>query len=50
MTLILRPVGRGNWRAQTFTVDERHVPPMLVRVGERFVLGGVEFRISRVLP
>jgi hypothetical protein len=50
MTLIVRPVGRGNWRPQNFTVDERHVPPMLVQVGQRFELGGVMFRISRVLP
>lgn len=50
MTLILRPVGRGNWRPQTFTVDEHHVPPMFVRVGQRFELGGVVFRIAKVLP
>jgi hypothetical protein len=50
VTLIIRPVGRGNWRAQAFTVDERHVPPMFVQVGQRFDLGGVTFRISKVLP
>lgn len=50
MTLHLRPVGRGNWHQVVWQIDSAHVPPMTVGVGDRFELGGVVFRVVRVLP
>lgn len=50
MTLILRPVGRGNWTATTLRLEGHHHLPLLVKVGTRLDLGGVTFRICEVLP
>ena len=50
MTLILRPIGRGNWRPVPWLLDEARLPPMLIKVGDRFTLGGLEWRVSKVLP
>jgi len=51
MTLILRPIGRGNWRPLTVAVDGAWLPPpMYFAVGQRIELGGCLFRISRILP
>lgn len=49
MTLILRPIGRGNWRPTRMHIDGGHALPLLFRVGQRLSLGGVEFRISEVM-
>lgn len=49
MTLILRPIGRGNWRPTRMQIDGGHALPLLFRVGQRLSLGGVEFRISEVV-
>lgn len=50
MTLICRPKGRGNWSPVTVQVDSQRAAPLLVRVGQVFTLGGIVFRISKVLP
>jgi hypothetical protein len=51
MTLVCKPRGRGNWRTVTLAIDGSHVLlPMLVRAGQTFSLGGVVFRICRVMP
>lgn len=50
MTLHLRPIGKGNWAAIVWRIDSAHVPPMTVLPGARFELGGVVFRVVRVLP
>lgn len=50
MMLILRPVGRGNWRTAQFHVTGDRAQPLLVKVGERFELAGVTWRVVRVLP
>lgn len=50
MTLTLKPIGRGNWRAMSVAIDERRVPRLLVAIGQRFTLGGITFRISRIDP
>jgi hypothetical protein len=50
MTLILRPPGRGNWAALTITVNGKRAAPMLIRAGQRMMLGGMVFRIAKVLP
>lgn len=48
MTIYFRPVGRGNWAETALPVNCRHLPPLAVRVGERFTLGGVVFRVTRI--
>ncbi len=50
MTVVCKPVGPGNWTPLRLTYTGRRTAPMLVRVGERFTLGGVAWRICRVLP
>ena len=52
MTLILRPVGRGNWTPITMRVTGKpHLPPpMYFEVGQRIELGGMVFRVAEVLP
>lgn len=46
--LILKPIGRGNWKPVTLVVDGRHAALLTVRVGDRLVLGGVTFRVCGV--
>lgn len=48
--LILKPKGRGNWRALRVTIDGVHLSPLLVRVGQLVPLGGVVFRVCEVRP
>lgn len=48
MTLVCRPVGRGNWKESTFQIAVRHGAPMLVAPGARFALAGVIWRVVRV--
>ena len=50
MTLILRPPGRGNWTPLHVSIEGKRAAPLLVRVGQLLPLGGVLFRISKVLP
>ena len=54
MTLILRRVGRGNWSPVRLQYDAAHqaqMPtPVQARVGARFELAGVVYRVSKVLP
>lgn len=48
--LVLKPRGRGNWHALTLAVEGAHLPWLTVRVGDFVPLGGVVFRVCRVLP
>ena len=50
MTVILRPAGRGNWKPCTLHIEGDRIGPLLVRVGMRLQIAGVEFRISEVRP
>lgn len=52
MTLILRPPGRGNWRIVTLVVtgDPHLPPPMYFARGQRIELGGMVFRVAKVMP
>ena len=50
MTLEVKPKGRGNWAVLTLKIEGRHLPPLLVRVGQTLMLGGVEFKIVGVFP
>lgn len=53
MTLVLRRIGRGRWSPMTLTYDHKRqgqLPaPVEARVGARFELGGVVYRVSRVV-
>ena len=46
--LILRPVGKGNWKPITMTIDGARAAPLLVRVGDKVPVGGIVFRVVRV--
>lgn len=50
MTLHLRPVGRGRWRLAVFTLISDRAAPFTVKVGDRFPLGGITWRVVAVLP
>lgn len=51
MTLILRPVGRGNWGTLVLKVSGRRAPPPLYfQRGQRIPLGDNVFRIVEVRP
>lgn len=53
MTVLLRPPGRGNWAPLTLRLGPpgKHGPlPLEVQVGQRWVLDGKVFRVSKVLP
>lgn len=49
MTLILRPIGRGNWATTRVQLEGGHALPLLFRVGQRLPLGRVVFRICEVI-
>lgn len=48
MTLILRPIGRGNWRITRVTIDSKHCAPFFFQVGQELRMGLVTFRICEV--
>ena len=52
MILILRPPGRGNWKAVVLAFEQsKHSPlPLEVHRGMRVQFGGHVFRVSKVLP
>lgn len=50
MVLVLRPVGRGNWAELRIEIQHRHIRPMNVRAGDRVPIGGIVWRVVRVLP
>lgn len=50
MTVIAKPIGRGNWTAIALTYAGPQLAPFTVAVGERFTLGGVVWRIAEVRP
>ena len=50
MTVVLKPKGKGNWASVTMRIDGRHVTPLSMRVGQLLTIGGVVFRVCKVLP
>lgn len=48
--LILKPQGKGNWASVTVAIEGPRASPLLIRAGQVFTLGGVVWRIFRVLP
>jgi len=49
VTLVLRPKGRGNWRTLTVSIEGDRASLLLIRRGQEITLGGVTFRISKVI-
>lgn len=47
MTIICRPVGRGNWHVMRLYVDIGGILGQ-VRINDRFELGGITWRVSEV--
>lgn len=50
MLIICRPVGRGNWTAAQFHITGDRAKPLLVKIGLRFEMAGVTWRVVKVLP
>lgn len=50
MTLVLKPIGRGNWHAATLEITGDRDKPLLVRVGERLEFLGITWRVAEVRP
>lgn len=48
MTIVLRPVGRGNWRTTIIRVEGDRASPILVARNDSITLGGVTFRVVEV--
>jgi hypothetical protein len=48
LTVVLRPLGRGNWTPCTLYIEGDRIGPLLVRVGMRWEIAGVVFRISEI--
>ena len=48
--LVLKPRGRGNWRELHLRVSGAHLPTLTVKPGDLVPLGGVVFRVCRVMP
>lgn len=48
--LILKPKGRGNWASVTVAIEGARITPLSIAVGQLITLGGVVWRICRVLP
>lgn len=48
MTLILKPKGRGNWKALSVSIKGTHLSPLLICIGQLMTLGGIVFRVCEV--
>lgn len=48
MTLVLKPRGRGNWRSMTMVLEGER-GGLFIRAGQLIFLGGVHWRIARVI-
>lgn len=48
MTLILKPIGPGNWSIVTMVLTGDRAQPLLFKVGSTIELAGITFRICRV--
>lgn len=48
MTVVAKPAGRGNWASLTLSLTGTRAQPLLVKVGDRFELAGVTWRVVEV--
>lgn len=50
LALIMRPVGRGNWKSIEVRVRGKHIPPpLMLQPGERVTIGQTVMRVVAVL-
>ncbi len=50
MTVVCVPAGRGKWAPMCLTYTGPQMAPFTARVGERFTLGGVLWRVRSIEP
>lgn len=50
MTIIAVPVGRGRWAVMRLIYAGPQMSPFVARVGERFDLAGVTWRVRSIEP
>ena len=50
MTIIVKPAGRGRWAAMQLSYSGSRLAPFTVRIGERFFMGGITWRVCAVRP
>jgi hypothetical protein len=50
MTLLLKPIGRGNWAGVVVTITGGRVSPVMVKPGDRWPMFGIVWRVCKVLP
>jgi len=48
--VIAKPTGRGNYAVITIEIKGRHMTPLMVRPGDRFMLGLVQLKVVEVRP
>lgn len=49
MTIVLRPIGRGNWKPWLWQLEPHiHMASLLVKVGDRLEFAGLVWRIVEV--
>lgn len=48
MTIVVKPAGRGNWKAETMVFSGGRAAPFTVRVGDKFRLGGITWRVCAI--
>lgn len=49
MTVLLKPLGRGNWTPMRLEYAGQQLVPLFVRVGAVMEFGGLKWRVCQVL-
>jgi hypothetical protein len=50
VSVIVKPIGRGRWSPMTLTYAGPQLAPFTCRIGERFSLGGITWRVCAIHP
>lgn len=48
MTIVAKPIGRGNWSPLRLVYAGPQMAPFTARIGETFTVAGVTWRVCRV--
>lgn len=48
MTIVCKPVGRGNWKPIVLNVVGDRAAPLLVKIGDKLTLANIQFRICEI--
>jgi hypothetical protein len=48
VTVLCKPIGRGNWAPLRLLYEGPQMAPFVVRVGEVFLLAGISWRVCEV--